>query len=216
MLISEIYNKYPINKGLRNHMLRVAAVAKMIIDNTSHAVDEELIVTSCLLHDLGNLVKVNFSLPNLEVYFEPEGVAYWQEKQFEIWETISQDEHEVTNHYLNELGVGPEIIEVVNSIELTNIKEILEKKSIEEKIIQYADLRVGLNGIVSTTERLADIKARYVPSRFTNEFILQAHQWLADIETFIFSRAVILPTDITETTTAKLQKVLLQFDIATK
>lgn len=65
MTILEIYKKYKIPHHLQLHILRVGAVATLIIDNINHELvtefDRNLIITICLLHDMGNVIKFDFS-----------------------------------------------------------------------------------------------------------------------------------------------------------
>lgn len=214
MVISEIYKKYPINKGLQEHMLRVAAVAKMVCGEMKQ-VDANLVLSACLLHDVGNLAKINFSLPAMDQHFTPEGVEYWKKEQEKMWQEISKDEYTVTEHILRDIGVCEGVIKAVLNIELAKILESTPEQTVEDKIIMYADLRVGLHGIISVEERMNDIKARYVPERYSAEFVDDAKELLLDIEAKLFVDASIVPEDITDASTAEMQKELLNFDIAT-
>ncbi len=57
--IIDIYEKYYIPENLQLHMLRVAACAKMIIDNwEGKEIDKEAIIRVSLLHDMGNIIKM--------------------------------------------------------------------------------------------------------------------------------------------------------------
>ena len=55
MNIIEIYKKYHLPENLQMHMLRVAACSNLIIDNW---IDNKAIIRVCLLHDMGNIVKI--------------------------------------------------------------------------------------------------------------------------------------------------------------
>ncbi len=214
MKITEIYKKYPINQGLQRHMVQVAAVAKQICDHISVPVDTHFVVSVCLVHDLGNLAKIKFGLGH-DYHFEPEGLTYWQEKQTEVWETISRDEHEVTNYYLDDLGLSPEIKAAVNVMGLSELSETAIHRSTEHQIITYADMRVGLHGIVSAGERMADLKRRYVPERHTGAEIDECTDVLLAMERKLFAGSGINPADITDVSTAEIQKELLEWKIET-
>ena len=59
MNILEIYNKYHLPENLQMHMLRVAACSNLIIDNWNGPdIDKQAIIRVCLLHDMGNMVKI--------------------------------------------------------------------------------------------------------------------------------------------------------------
>ena len=59
MNIINIYQKYHIPKNLQLHMLRVSACAKLITNNWKNKeINKESIIRVCLLHDMGNIVKI--------------------------------------------------------------------------------------------------------------------------------------------------------------
>ena len=90
MTIAEIHKQLPINSGLQLHMLRVGAIAK-IVAGISPDVDEELVVTAALLHDVGNIVKITFDIaPEL---LAPEGIDYWKERKVETVAKYGTDDH---------------------------------------------------------------------------------------------------------------------------
>jgi HD superfamily phosphodiesterase len=55
-----IYKKYYIPLNLQKHMLEVASVAEIICDNCKEDLNKEEIIASCLIHDLGNIIKMDF------------------------------------------------------------------------------------------------------------------------------------------------------------
>ncbi len=60
MNIIEIYKKYHLPENLQMHMLRVAACSNLIIDNWEGTqIDSKAIIRVCLLHDMGNMVKIS-------------------------------------------------------------------------------------------------------------------------------------------------------------
>ena len=64
MNIIKIYRKYHLPENLQMHMLRVAGCSNLIIDNLKGKdINKEAIIRVCLLHDMGNIVKIpeNFS-----------------------------------------------------------------------------------------------------------------------------------------------------------
>lgn len=59
MNIMDIYNKYHLPENLQIHMLRVAACSNLIIDYWNGPyIDKQAIIRVCLLHDMGNMVKI--------------------------------------------------------------------------------------------------------------------------------------------------------------
>lgn len=62
MRIKDIYSHFNIPQPLQQHMIDVANVAQMICDNwQGETIDQKSIITLALLHDLGNIVKMDFS-----------------------------------------------------------------------------------------------------------------------------------------------------------
>ena len=77
--ISEIYEEYKIMPNLREHMLRVAGAASLICDNFTEPLNKEEIISACLLHDMGNIIK--FKLDYFPEFNKPEKAEYWQNVQ---------------------------------------------------------------------------------------------------------------------------------------
>ncbi len=122
MNIKDIYLKYSVNKGLQEHMIRVAAVAQLICDKSTIKLDTKNIVTACLLHDMGNLIKAKMdSMPEL---YEPEGVAYWTQVQIEMKYKYGTDEHIATMAIVNEINPGKEAVFFFNAIGTENTARV--------------------------------------------------------------------------------------------
>lgn len=213
MQIEEIYKKYRINKGLREHMVRVAAVAELVCEHSLLSIDRTVAVSACLLHDMGNLIKVKFeAAPEL---FEPEGVGYWQEVQAEMIELYG-DVGSATRAIVSDIAPLDTIEETIEHASLNKMMDIAQSGTLEARLLEYADMRVALRGIVSMHERFNDIRARYVPAHHTGEYIDELEAAAASIEAELFAGASITPAGITEESTASIQEKLLDFDIPTR
>ncbi len=71
MNIIKIYNKYYLPENLQMHMLRVTACSNLIIDNWNGPnIDKEAIIRVCLLHDMGNIVKIPEDFSNDENFIK--------------------------------------------------------------------------------------------------------------------------------------------------
>lgn len=68
--ISQIYDRYQVLPALQLHMLRVAAVAQLICSSHHRALPTDHIISCCLLHDIGNILK--FDLTYYPEFLEPE------------------------------------------------------------------------------------------------------------------------------------------------
>ena len=71
-------------------MLRVAAVASIICDDFGKPLDKKLVISTCLLHDIGNVIKFDFNSKVFpDSWFAPQGKRYWMEIQKEFIEKYS-------------------------------------------------------------------------------------------------------------------------------
>lgn len=159
MKIDAIYRKYKIFPGLAEHMRRVAAVANYIADHVTVAVDTEDLVMACLLHDMGNIIKVNLTLR--PEFFAAEGLPYWQSVQDEYVAKYGPSEHVATNAIVNELGVNARVKEILSGIGFSRGPHNVTLDDLTIKIACYADQRVSPDGVVSLAERIAEGKARF-------------------------------------------------------
>ena len=135
MNILEIYNKYHLPENLQMHMLRVAACSNLIIDNWNGLdIDKQAIIRVCLLHDMGNMVKIP------EDFSKDEKFIKIRKKYFDKYE--------------KELAI-------LDGKRSRKNEETLKSNSYERKICAYCDQRVAPDGVVSIKERLEDAKVRY-------------------------------------------------------
>ncbi len=212
--ITDIYKKYGIDRNLQLHQLRVAAVAKQICDSLTVSVDKDTVITVCLIHDMGNILKYDFSKPEL---LEPEGVEYWQKFQKEFAKKFNtQNEHEASLKIARELGVSQPVIDCIESISFSKTVQTAASDNLEIKICDNADLRVDPKGIVSLNQRLEEGKQRYKNrpnywiSRDDQEKLYSACH---EIEDQIFQHSIIKPSDITNESVAPIIENLKSYEI---
>ncbi len=202
--ILAVYKKYKIMPNLGEHMFRVASVAKIICDNWQgeEKINEEKLLTMCLLHDMGNIIK--FRLNYFPEFLEPEGLLYWQEVQNEYFSKYGKDEHKATGIIMRELEIDEDTATLVDQMNFALLCEHKDNSPIELKILHYADLRVGPFGITSYEERMADVEKRYadVPHDEFNKIAKETRAQLLscgkDIERHIFENCKIKPEDIND------------------
>ena len=153
MRIIEIYNKYYLPENLQTHMLRVAACSNLIIDNwNGPKIDKESIIRVCLLHDMGNMVKIPEDFSNDKNFIKT------RKKYFEKYGT---NDHQI-NLYIGQVeGLTEKEIEILDGKRSRKNEETLKSNSYERKICAYCDQRVAPNGVVGIKERLEDAKVRY-------------------------------------------------------
>ncbi|OGI65785.1 hypothetical protein A3A95_01495 [Candidatus Nomurabacteria bacterium RIFCSPLOWO2_01_FULL_39_18] len=196
--IEDIYKKYKIMPNLQEHMLQVAAVASLICDNFNEPLDKEEIITACLLHDMGNIIK--FKLGQFPESLEPEGLEYWQNVQNEFIEKYGRNEYEASIKISEELEVSTRAIELIKSISFLGVSKTAEEDDYAKKIPEYGDDRVNPFGIVSLEDRLTDLRTRYAhrDRERGNNFREVFESSMRKIEKQIFAKCKIKPEDIND------------------
>ena len=164
--ISEIYKQYDIMPNLQEHQLRVAGVAQLICDNLNlqqsdpqQSIDRDAIITTCLLHDMGNIIK--FNLGHFPEFRAEKGLEYWQRVKDEYIAKYGPEEHIATHMIVKEIGVSAEVESYLDRIGFSNLDKALDNPSLGQKICSYADMRVGPHGVISIEQRVADGIKRY-------------------------------------------------------
>jgi hypothetical protein len=213
--ITEVYDKYNIDKMLLAHQLRVAAVAKLVCDNFTKPVDTGTVITACLLHDMGNILKYDFSQPG--DWYQPKGKEYWRQVQKAVATKYnSNDEHEVTLKIAKELKVSQAVLDCIKSIDFGRAIETYSGSKLEPKICSYADLRVTPLGVVSLRERLDEGARRYKnrPDKWlSSDIAAKIHQACFDNEAFISRHCRLKLSDITDELAAPIAEQLKAYEI---
>lgn len=153
MDVIEIYKKYHLPENLQMHMLRVAACSNLIIDNwNGPEIDTEAIIRVCLLHDMGNIVKIP------EDFSKDEEFLKIRKKYFDKYGT---NDHEINLEIGKQEGLTEKELIILDGKRSRKNEETLKSNSYERKICAYCDQRVAPDGVVSIKERLEDAKVRY-------------------------------------------------------
>lgn len=214
MKITEVYTQYKIPPNLQMHQLRVAGVAKNIYSNLDIEVDCYSIASACLLHDMGNILKFDFS--KFPQFLEPEGLEYWQGVKDEYREKYGSNEHEATMKIIRELSVSESVSDIIDGIGFEYLGDLPGKDDLEKKIVKYADMRVAPRKVMPLVERINEGKSRY-PSVKRNaedptffDRMLRAGQ---EIEKEIFTNCSIKPEDITDEVVDKEIEGLKNYEV---
>lgn len=160
--IEDIYDKFPVPPFVVKHCLLVRDVIKKIISQLKKVtVDVDLLVASALVHDLGNIAKIDFnSSLAIKMYSEEERI-FWNNRKKIVLEFYGNTDHKATKAMLEEINCSKKIIDLLEFSSWENIIEVSKKDNWNAKILSYADYRVAPFGIVSLSERLKDLKKRY-------------------------------------------------------
>jgi HD superfamily phosphodiesterase len=199
--LKQIYETHSIPKNLRRHMIWVASVAEMLCDNCKEKVDKESIIASCLIHDLGNFIKMDFDDPNNVALFDKEDapkIPFFKQKKEEMRKKFGPNAEHANTIIAQELGVTLKVKLLVEHrpFEVKNGK--LLSNELEEVIASYADLRVSPQGMASIKERMDEYEHRYKLLNDANhiEFSKKFKPLAIEMENKLFTKMKIKPEDI--------------------
>jgi hypothetical protein len=198
--VSDIYAEYKIMPPLQLHQLRVAAVAAMICDSLP-GVDKESVVTACLFHDMGNIIKSD--LAYFPEFIQPEGLDYWEKVKQEYIQKYGADEEAATKEIAKEIKLPEKAVIYINAIGFTQLLERVTDPSVEKKICCYADQRVGPHGVLTIRGRLEEGRKRYAgrPGKVNSPISFETLAFaLEELEKQTFTLSSIQPKDITDQT----------------
>ncbi|MBI3232351.1 MAG: HD domain-containing protein [Candidatus Doudnabacteria bacterium] len=216
MNILDIYDKYQIMPQLAEHMLRVAAVADTIVNNltltpTLPQRERGEVVAACLLHDMGNVVKFDFSLfPETAA---EKGLEYWENVKQEFIKRYGTGSHNVTAKILREIGVSERVFELADSVGFEQGKDNAESEDYGKKICAYSDMRVLPMGVGSLEERMEDLRVRYINHREGAKNRKVFENALREIEKQVFVNCKIRPEDITDESIKEKLEILRNYEI---
>jgi isoleucyl-tRNA synthetase len=210
MSVADLYKKYKIPPSLQAHMLRVAAVASLICDNFTETIDKEKIITTCLFHDMGNIIKSDLNyFPD---FLQPEGMEYWQEVKDEFVFKYGIDEHEANLKIMREIGLLEDLVSTVDQNRFSLLCKHVESDDMIVKIMHYSDGRVNPLGVVSYMDRMEEARVRYEKKNKGRE--AEREKMVScglEIEKQIFAKCKIKPEDITDESVAPLIEELRNF-----
>lgn len=149
-----------IPQKLQEHMLRVASLAKIILDHwIGSTVDKQAIIQACLFHDITK--PMNFDLAKQAQFgMSADEIANLDKLQRRLRSSYGDNEHHATVEVCKEIGCSPTAITIVDNLEWSYIPSLLSKNNLVSLIPIYGDMRVGPKGILTLKQRLDDLKAR--------------------------------------------------------
>ena len=211
----EIYEAYQIMPALQLHQLRVAAVAQMICDHIEGPIDTRTVVLTTLFHDMGNIIKSK--LDRFPEFLEPQGREYWEGVKAEYVKKYGDNQHAAGEAIAKEIGLPEQVVAAIPMIAFSNLEHCRDTNVYEEKIVEYADQRVGPYGILSMRERIDEAHARY-PAHNPYEGIEDNRfevlkKAAFEVEKQIFARCSIGPEDITDTSIVPIVDTLWDYSV---
>ena len=194
-------------------MVRVGSVAKFITDANPGRFDAKNIISACLLHDLGNLIKSKIdTFPDM---YEPEGQDHWRARKQQMIEIYGPNEDRATEQMVREIGVTEEIERIIDVAKLEHCQLLKDAADDSSRLLLYADMRVQPYHIVSVPERFADIRDRYAALGLPEEVSRSYEDAILEIESELYDLIPGSPTEITDESTAAIQTELWNWDIPT-
>jgi hypothetical protein len=162
MTILQIYQQYHIPINLRQHMLRVAAVGKIVSENcNSDRINQDLVIKTLLLHDMGNILKFNFDNTSFFIKEDKKKIDTYRQIQLEFTTKYGSDADIATIKIIKEITTDQKIIDLCANTHGQHVKEFLDTSKWNYKICYYSDMRIDPNGVVSIDNRFEDLIARY-------------------------------------------------------
>ncbi|NMB82462.1 MAG: HD domain-containing protein [Ignavibacteria bacterium] len=160
MNTKQVYKTYMIPRNLQEHMLRVASLAKIILDNwIGPTIDKKAIIQACVFHDIAK--PMNFDLTKQAQFgMSATEVANLDKLQRHLKTNYGDNEHHATVEICKEIGCNPTTIKIVNDLEWSYVPFLLSKTDLQSLIPIYGDMRIGPKGILTLKQRFEDLKVR--------------------------------------------------------
>jgi phosphohistidine swiveling domain-containing protein/predicted phosphodiesterase len=159
---SRIFGFYRVPPRLRQHLLTVSSFGNLIADNWNGAnLDKDILITSLLLHDIGNIAKANYSDFPLLYPEERSDWKYWEAVQQWVRTIYGKTDQMATLAIAKQLGVKSEVISTIEKKRFVDNIETASANNWVVKIAAYADQRVSPAGLTSLVERLDEARSRY-------------------------------------------------------
>ena len=174
MKIIDIYNKYYLPENLQMHMLRVAACSNLIIDNwKGKELDKEAIIRVCLLHDMGNMVKISES-GKIEGLSEKELAILDGKRSRKNEETLKSNSYEIKICAYCDQRVAPYgVVDIKDRLEDAKVRykdKPLSVWSNEEKANHLIDCALGIENQIM---EYCSISPKDINDNSIQEYIIQ-------------------------------------------
>lgn len=185
MRTQRVYETYQTPKNLREHMLRVAALAEIILEHwTGKALQTEAIVQACLFHDIAKPIHFDLS-KQAEFGMSPRQIAHLEALQKRLTARYGSDEHQVTVQIVKDIGCLQTAVRLVNNFEWKYVPRLLRAGDIESLIPIYCDMRIGPKGIMVLQDRVGELKVRDHDTRNWDELLQAGEELERKLEQFV-------------------------------
>ncbi len=160
MNVNEVYQNYQTPKSLQEHMLRVASLASILLDNwTGTSLDKDAIINACTIHDIAK--PMTFDLAKQAQFGMSESdIEKLRLFQIEIKAKYGEQEHQATIGICKAVGCDAHTVQFVNNLEWKYIPRLFQEQDTASLIPIYCDMRIGPKGILPLQVRLEELKKR--------------------------------------------------------
>lgn len=160
MKVNQIYQNYFVPKNLQEHMLRVAALSQIILENwTGPEIDKKSIIQACTLHDIAK--PITFDLAKQAQFgMSQADIDRLENHQNRLKSHYGEDEHHCTVKICEEVRLNPTSITLVDNLEWKYIPRLLQENNTASLIPIYCDMRIGPKSILPLNTRLEELKNR--------------------------------------------------------
>lgn len=148
--VDALFDQLALPTTLRMHMYRVTALGLAVADASTVAVNVNALRRVLLVHDLGNLVKMD------ELDADARAVRDKMTAEY------GSDDHAISEGIAQELGFDAYELDLLRRKVFINNADVQQSNDFTLKIAAYADQRVTPDGIDSLLGRLLEAKDRYV------------------------------------------------------
>jgi hypothetical protein len=162
MNVRQAYEKYMTPKNLQEHMLRVTALSKIIIDNwTGQTIDKFAIIKICALHDITKPVTFDTSKAVQAKYgMSQEDISNLGKLKKFIKENLGTDEHKAAVEMCRDMNLGEKVVKMMEDMEWKYAQRLLDENNLESLIPIYCDMRIGPKGMMDLLQRVSNLKGR--------------------------------------------------------
>lgn len=187
--ILKLYKRYEVPDNIRKHMLIVSKVAvylgKKIVKTSAEKVDITGLKSASLIHDIAKILEFKVDIKNqkwLKLIHKYKKIGHANALKFILPQT----------KYLN-------IVNIASKHEIQSIiaeNPVNRPRTLEEKILYYADKRVEGNKIVTLKTRIDNCAKKYYGNKKIPEKHLKMVLAAKTLEKELCSLAAIKPSDI--------------------
>lgn len=155
----EIYDEYCVPDVLQLHLLRVAAVARMIADSWNGPnLSSDMLDRVLLLHDIGNIVKMDL---HEGPSWSADQLRRYREVQSSYSAKYGTDDHLASREIARDVGLSEDDLDFMDAKVFIKNDSTLASSDFNLKVAAYADQRVAPTGVVGLLPRLREAQRRY-------------------------------------------------------